>query len=311
MASTSKILSGISDHLDESMSAVPCERRARLSPVPSKKDFGRKRRHDVGSVDVDLVTPDPNQPRRQFSQEAIARLAESLRAQGQLQPIRARWCEELAKWVIVSGERRWRAAKLAGLPTIDCVFEQRELLPGQTLEQQLIENLVREDLLPIEEARAYQQLMQLKNWNGKQVSEALHIPASKVSRSLALLDLPPEVQWHISSGQLAARSAYELTKLSDAHSQLAVAEQVIDGKLTHRDTANTVKRSQARSKQKQKRKRKQKRTPGGAKVEFWAENGWKITVSSQGKGNYHHVKEALQQALDEAELRIRANIQII
>lgn len=303
MASTSKILSGITEHLDESMGAVPSERRARLSPVPSKKDVGRKRRHDVGSVDVDLVTPDPNQPRKEFSQEGIARLADSLCTQGQLQPIRARWSEELAKWIIVSGERRWRAAKFAGLPTIDCVFEERELGQSQTLEQQLIENLLREDLLPIEEARAYQQLMQLKNWNGKQVAEALHVPTSKVSRSLALLDLPPEVQQRVSSGQLAARSAYELTKLPDAHSQLAVAEQVINGKLTHRETAKTVKRSQART--------KQKRKPGGAKVEFWSENGWKITVSSKGKGNYHHVKEALQQALDEAELRIKANIQII
>lgn len=303
MASISNILSGITDHLDESMGAVPNERRARLSPVPSKKDVGRKRRNNVGSVDVDLVTPDPDQPRKEFSQESIARLAESLRSQGQLQPIRARWSDKLAMWIIVSGERRWRAAKLAGLPTIDCVFEDRELEQAQALEQQLIENLVREDLLPIEEARGYQQLMTLKNWNGRQVAEALHIPASKVSRSLALLDLPQEVQQRVSSGQLAARSAYELSKLPDAHSQVALAEQVVGGKLTHRETAKTVKRSRVRA--------KQKRKPGGARVEFWAENGWKVAVSSRGKGNYHHVKEALQQALDEAELRIKANVQII
>jgi ParB family chromosome partitioning protein len=303
MASTSKILSGITEHLDESMGAVPSERRARLSPVPSKRDIGRKRRHDIGSVDIDLVAPDPDQPRKEFSRDAISRLAESLQTQGQLQPIRARWSEERAKWIIVSGERRWRAAKLAGLPTIDCVFEERDLQQAQTLEQQLIENLMREDLLPIEEARAYQQLMALKNWNGKQVAEALHIPASKVSRSLALLHLPPDVQERVSSGQLAARSAYELSKLPDPHSQTDVAEQVVNGKLTHRETATTVKRAQGRA--------KPKRKPGGSKVEFWAENGWKITVSSKGKGNYHHVKEALQAALEEAELRIKANIQII
>ena len=303
MASTSEILTGITDHLDESMGAPGLERRVRLSPVPSKKDVGRKRRHDVGSVAVELVTPDPAQPRKEFSHDDIARLAESLRTQGQLQPIRARWSEQLEKWVIISGERRWRAAKLAGLPTIDCVFEERELQQAQTLQQQLVENLVREDLLPIEEARAYQRLMQLKNWNGKQVAEALHIPASKVSRSLALLDLPPEVQARVSSGQLAARSAYELSKLPDAHSQAALAEQVVRGKLTHRETARTVKREQGKA--------RQKRKPGGVKIQFWAENGWKVTVSSKGKGNYHHVKEALEQALEETELRIRAHIQII
>lgn len=75
------------------------------------------------------------------------------------------------------------------------------------------------------------------------------------------------------------------------------------GNLTHRETAKKVRH--VRSKTKPKRK------PGGAKVEFWAENGWKITVSSKGKGTYHHVKEALEQALDEAELRIKGNIQIL
>ena len=302
--STNTILSGITDHLDESMGAVSTHRRANLGPVASRKDAGRRRRHDVGSIEVDLVAPDAEQPRKEFSQDAIARLAESLRTQGQLQPIRVRWSERQAQWIIVSGERRWRAAKLAGLSTIDCVFEQRELLPTQTLQQQLVENLMREDLLPLEQARAYQQLMQLKHWNGKQLAEALHIPASKISRTLALLDLPPEVQQRVSSGELAARSAYELSRLSDARSQNAVADQVVRGKLTHEQTAATVRRRQGRGV-------KAQRKPGGARVEFWAENGWKITVSSKSKGNYHHVKQALEQALEETELRIRANIQII
>lgn len=303
MATSSKILDSITDHMDESMSAVANQRRARLGPVPNQKDVGRKRKHDVGMIDVDLVTPDPEQPRREFSDEAIARLAESLRSQGQLQPIRVRWSQPIAKWIIVSGERRWRATKLAGLPTIDCVFEEGDLDKPQTLEKQLIENLLREDLLPIEEARAFEQLMELKSWNGKQVAEALHIPASKVSRSLALLDLPAEVQEQVAAGQLAARSAYELSKLPDADSQIAMAEQVASGKLTHRETAKTVRR--------QKGKAKQRRKPGGAKVEFWAENGWKVTVTSKGKGNYHHVKEALQQALEETEIRLGSNIKIL
>ena len=303
MATTSKILSGITDHLDESMGAISTDRRARLSPVPNQKDVGRRRCQDVGSIEIDLVTPDAEQPRKDFSRESIARLAESLRTQGQLQPIHVRWSDKQAKWIIVSGERRWRAAKLAGLATIDCIFQERDLQQAQTLEQQLVENLMREDLLPIEQAQAYQRLMQLKQWNGKQVAEALHIPASAVSRSLALLDLPPEVQQRVSSGELAARSAYELSKLPDARSQKAVADQVVGSKLTHQQTARAVQRKRGRA--------RPKRKPGGAKVEFWAENGWKITVSSKSKGNYHHVKEALVQALEETELRIKANIQII
>lgn len=303
MVTSSKVLESITDHMDESMSAVANQGRAQLGPVPNQKDVGRKRKHDVGTIEVDLVTPDPEQPRTEFSHKAIARLAESLRGQGQLQPIRVRWSGSLAKWIIVSGERRWRATKLAGLPTIDCVFEEGDLAKPETLEKQLIENLLREDLLPIEEARAFEQLMKLKSWNGKQVAEALHIPASKVSRSLALLDLPAEVQEQVAAGQLAARSAYELSKLPDADSQIAMAEQVAAGKLTHPQTAKTVRQ--------QRGKTKQRRKPGGAKVEFWADNGWKVTVTSKGKGNYHHVKEALQQALEESEIRLGSNINIL
>ena len=140
-------------------------------------------------------------------------------------------------------------------------------------------------------------------WNGKQVAEALHIPASAVSRSLALLDLPPDVQQRVSSGELAARSAYELSKLPDARSQKAIADQVVGGKLTYQQTARAVQTKRGRA--------RPKRKPGGAKVEFWAEKGCKITVSSKSKGNYHHVKEALVQALEETDLRIKANIQMI
>jgi ParB family chromosome partitioning protein len=230
-------------------------------------------------------------------------MAASLRSEGQLQPIRVRWSDAIGKWIIVSGERRWRAAQQAGMTTIDCVFDERQLQQADTLAQQLIENLMREDLLPMEQAHAFQDLIQLKGWSGKQVADALHIPASKVSRTLALLDLPLEVQERVAAGQLAARSAYELSKLPDTDSQIAVANQVVEGKLTQQETATTVKCES--------RKTKPKRQPGGAKVEFWADNGWKITVSSKAKGNYHEVRQALEQALEEAELRIRSNINIL
>jgi ParB family chromosome partitioning protein len=120
---------------------------------------------------------------------------------GSLHPIHVRWSEETERWVIVSGERRWRAARHAGLATVDCFFHEQPLSNGQVLELQLIENLMREDLRPMEEARAFQSLMDLNNWNGKQIAEALQIPASKVSRSLALLDLPAEYQQQVDTGR--------------------------------------------------------------------------------------------------------------
>src|SRR5437660_12145886 len=94
--------------------------RPRLSPVPSHRDAARRPLRNVGQLEVNMVIPDPDQPRAEFSEEALERLAQSIREKGQLSPIRVRWSEDLAKWTIISGERRWRATKRAGLTTIDC-----------------------------------------------------------------------------------------------------------------------------------------------------------------------------------------------
>ena len=182
-----------------------------------------------GEFDIDRVQRDPEQPRTEFSEEAIQRLAQSIRTKGQLHPIRVRWSEEIGKWLIISGERRWRATLTAKLPTIDCFFQDDNLETTDILEQQLIENLLREDLKPMEEAKAYASLMKQNGWNGKKVASALHVSPSKVSRVLTLLTLPEEVQQQIDSGELNARSAYELSKLPKT-SQLQLAAQ--PGRLT-------------------------------------------------------------------------------
>jgi ParB family chromosome partitioning protein len=276
--------------------------KPQLSPVSSRKDVGRRRLRNVGSIAIDRVIADPHQPRTQFSDEGLQRLASSIRAKGQLLPIHVRWSSDMDKWVIVSGERRWRAAQAAGLSTIDCYFAEDEIAPSDILEQQLVENLLREDLRPIEEARAFEMLMSLNNWNGNQVAKALHVPASKVSRALALLDLPEDVQEQVDAGVLPARSAYEVSKLPDDESRRSLAAKAANGGMTNRDMASAVRQ--------QKGMRKAKRKPGGTKLDFWSENGWKITASSKSKGNYHELEEALSQALDEVRLRINNNVLI-
>ena len=192
---------------------------------------------DFGTLEIDKIVPDPAQPRVEFSAEALDRLATSIREQGQLAPIRVRWSDELGQWVIVAGERRWRAAKLAGLPTIECHFHTDELSPSEVLEQQLIENLLREDLRPVEQARAFLRLIGLNHWTGKQVAEKLRIPASQVSRALALLRLPDDLQQRIDAGEIPARAAYELSKLEDVSEQRRLADRAATGNLTHQDAA--------------------------------------------------------------------------
>src|SRR6516164_4172446 len=165
MASTRTLLETIGGNLAESMGVREVDARPKLRPVPQDRDAGRRPLRNIGRVDIDRVVPDPDQPRAEFTEEAIERLAQSIREKGQLSPIRVRWSDTAGKWVIISGERRWRATKRAGLPTIDCHFHEAELARSEVLEQQLIENLLREDLQPVEEARAFATLMGLNGRN--------------------------------------------------------------------------------------------------------------------------------------------------
>jgi ParB family chromosome partitioning protein len=219
MVTTRGILASIESHLLESMGSRTDAREPSLAPLPQAKDVGRRPVPGFGSVDIDQVIPDPEQPRTEFSPDALQRLAESIRNQGQLAPIRVRWSDEVGKWLIIAGERRWRAAKLAALPAIECYFHTTELSRSEILEQQLIENLLREDLKPVEAARGFKSLMQLNKWNGKQVAQQLRIPESQVSRALALLRLPEDIQQRVDAGDIPARAAYELSKLDDEQQQ--------------------------------------------------------------------------------------------
>ncbi len=297
MVSTRAALEQISDNLQESIGARGSESRVQLSPVASAQDVGRRPLRSFGRVDVNLVQPDPDQPRTEFSGEAIERLAESIRQKGQLHPIRVRWSEKTEKWLIISGERRWRATQAAKLPTIDCYFHQGKLTAPDILEQQLIENLLREDLKPMEQARAFSSLMEINDWNGKQVAEALHVSPSTVSRALSLLDLPTEIQQKIDSGELAARSAYELSKLpASAQSDLAKNP----GKLTTQKTQAAVRQRRGKPAPKQR----------GFKQTFLGENGIKVRVTSSTKTSYHEVEQALREALEEVQHYIDQGRQI-
>lgn len=160
---------------------------------------------------LDSVSPDPDQPRREFDPEALARLAGSLRDRGQVQPIRVRWRDPVG-WVIVSGERRWRAARMAGLDRIAAVEATGEGDPATTLAEQLTENCLREDLTAMEQARAYRTLMAAEGWSQRQLAEYLHVSQPTVSRVLSLLSLPPETAAAVESGAVGATAAYRAAR---------------------------------------------------------------------------------------------------
>jgi len=177
---------------------------------------GIKLRTEVLFLKPDQIDPDPDQPRQEFDNNSLRRLADSLRKYGQLQPALVR--KEGARYILVAGERRWRAAKLAGMPNVHCLLCRG----GDVRSIQLVENLMREDLLPIEQAKAYKEIMDKEGWKVRELARNLHQEHSKVSKALKLLTLPENVQRAVDAGDLAPTTAYEISKRpKNEHRQLA------------------------------------------------------------------------------------------
>ena len=211
----------------------------KVIPRVSPED-GRTRDRLAGHMELDRIIPDPAQPRKFFAEESLAQLARSLKSAGQLQPIRVRWSEEHLKWVIISGERRYRAAILAGLKTIACSFVDKPLTESEIRQESLIENLLRDDLRPIEAAEGYRELMALNDWTIQQVAEALNITKGTVSKALALLKLPADIQVQIDAGELSASSGYEISRLKSEDAQRELVQKVVDQGLDRDETGEVV-----------------------------------------------------------------------
>jgi ParB family chromosome partitioning protein len=197
-------------------------------------------------IPVAKIDRDPHQPRQEFDEEELARLAESLRIRGQLQPIRVRWDEGRGMYVILAGERRWRAAAMAGLDRLSCVIHQGDLTEEDTLAMQLVENALRTDLKPVEQARAYRRLMDARGYSTRELATELHVAQTSVVRALSLLGLPADVQVRVEGGELAATVAAELTKLPDPTLQAEVAQTVLAEGLTRTEVTELVQAVRAR-----------------------------------------------------------------
>ena len=208
--------------------------------VPARL-LGVSKSKNAVEIPVEKIQPDPTQPREEFESESLQRLADSMKTKGQLQPIRVRWDDGRGVYVIIMGERRWRAAVIAGLSMMTCVLQEGVLNPGEQLAIQLVENALREDLRPIEQAKAYRRLMETHGWSGNRLAKELAVDQAAVSRALSLLDLPDVLQAKIEAGVLPSRTAYEIGKLADASEQIALAERVAVGEITRDQVQATVK----------------------------------------------------------------------
>lgn len=181
---------------------------------------------------VHRVIPNRNQPRRRFSQPEIDELAESIKHNGILQPVLVRETPD-GKFELIAGERRWRAASLAGLHTIPAMVKQ--VSDHEIVELALIENIQRSDLTPIEVARAYQRLIREFALTQDQLSTRVGKPRSAVANMLRLLTLPHDVQELVESGSLTMGHAKVLLSLSNIDEQQAWAQRAVKEKLSVRD----------------------------------------------------------------------------
>jgi ParB family chromosome partitioning protein len=219
--------------------------RADAAPAASGRAEGNRYRgverlKGANAIAVERLTRDPSQPREIFDEASLQELVESIESLGMLQPVRVRWDEELGMYVVIAGERRLRAAKMAGLKAVPCVIQEGELTESQRLMEQLAENIIRADLQPVEQAKAFRRLMDLNGWSARQLAREMHIADANVVRALALLELPETVQMQVEAGRLAPSVAYEVSRLDDAQEQESLAERIVTEKLTREQAVAAV-----------------------------------------------------------------------
>ena len=190
-------------------------------------------------VDLDLLEPNRDQPRSIIDDTKLEQLAQSIKSNGIIQPIVVRR-QPSGGFEIVAGERRWRAAQRAGLLTVPVVV--RDVPDEKRLELALIENIQREDLNPIEEARAYKRLADQFNLTQEAIAHAVGRDRATVANYQRLLTLPADVQGDVASGALTMGHARALAGLPDAAAQRRAARDVRNRKLSVRDTELLVKR---------------------------------------------------------------------
>jgi ParB family transcriptional regulator, chromosome partitioning protein len=190
-------------------------------------------------VDIDLLRPNKFQPRTHMDEGKIEELSRSIRANGIIQPIVVRKAD--GGYEIVAGERRWRASQRAGLHKVPVVV--RDIPDDRLLASALIENIQREDLNPIEEAHAYRRLADEFGLTQEQIAESVGKDRSSVANYVRLLKLPDGIRDHVASGVLSMGHARALLGLPDDAAQLRIGQDVVDRKLSVRETEALVKRT--------------------------------------------------------------------
>ena len=186
---------------------------------------------DVTSVALRNIQPNPYQPRTEFDEERLSELAESIKQQGVIQPLIVEQDRDI--YTIVAGERRFRAARMAGLSEVPVIL--RKFTDDEKLEIALIENIQREDLNPIEEAKAYRQLMERNNLSQDSLAKKIGKKRSTVANSVRLLKLPDDMQASIVNGELSSGHARAILSVINPADQRILYNRIINEHLSVRE----------------------------------------------------------------------------
>jgi len=201
------------------------------------EDFDLTDESKVIKISIDRIKPNPNQPRKHIKEETLKELAESIKQKGIIQPIIVR--EKEGYYEIIAGERRWRAAQIAGLQEIPVVI-RNDISELESLELALIENIQREDLNPIDLALAYNELIEKYNLTQEELAKILGKSRSAIANTLRLLKLPEEIKNHIISGKLSEGHGRVLLALEDEKEMTRLANECIEKQLSVRELEEII-----------------------------------------------------------------------
>jgi ParB family chromosome partitioning protein len=249
---------------------------------------------DIRLIPVANIYPNPHQPRTTFNDEQLAELAASITEHGLIQPLVV--TQQDGKFILIAGERRWRASQLAGLEKLPAII--KEATPQAMLELAIIENIQRADLNALEEAFAYQQLMEGFGLTQEEVAKRVGKGRSTVANLLRLLTLPPNIQQAVSDGQISGAHGRALLPLPTPEMQTNAMKQIMKLDLSVRQTEQHVKNLLAEEKPAPKPKKKLPPELADLQTQFEHSLGTRVTINKKRKGGqvviHYYSDEELQ-----------------
>ena len=270
---------GLGKGLDSLIPNAMGEAKAKKETKEVKQDIEEKSEKET-LVKITSVEPNRKQPRKNFDEDALQELADSIKQFGLLQPILVQ--DRKDHYEIIAGERRWRAAKMAGLKEIPVII--RDYTEQEIMEISLIENIQREDLNPIEEAQAYKRLLTEFNLKQDEVAERVSKSRAAVTNSIRLLKLSDEVQQMVIDDMISTGHARALLAVEDPEEQYNLAQQIFDEKLSVRDVEKLVKNLHKPAKPKKLDDKTMQAIYLDIEEKLKQKLSTKVTVTSKGEG---------------------------